>query len=73
MVKRFLQRGPRRVRVHMISEGKSLTIEGVLVAETKHDLVLLSASVLEDEHSSVTASGQVEIPRRNVVFKQVLV
>ena len=70
---RFFARGNRRVRVHMISNGKSLTIEGILVAETKHDLVLLAAKVLEEEESSVTVSGQVEIPRDNVVFKQVLV
>jgi hypothetical protein len=69
----FRARGTRRVRVHMLAQGKSLTIEGILVAETKLDLVLLSARVLEDEHASVEASGQVEIPRANVIFKQVLV
>jgi hypothetical protein len=72
MVK-FWERGTRRVRVHMIANGKSLTIEGILVAETRQDLIVLSAKVLEDEGASVAASGQVEIPRANVVFKQVLV
>lgn len=67
------QRGPRRVRVHLIAGGKSLTIEGILIAETKHDLILYSAKVLETEEAAVEASGQVEIPRRNVVFKQVVI
>jgi len=57
----------------MIAQGKSLTIEGILVAETKHDLVLLAAKVLEEEETNVSVSGQVEIPRANVIFKQVLV
>jgi hypothetical protein len=69
----FATRGTRRVRIHMIAEGKSLTIEGILVAETRHDLVLLSAKVLEEEEASVSLTGQIEIPRGNVVFKQVLV
>lgn len=73
MVTRFFERGPRRVRVHLLADGKSLTIEGILVTETKHDLVLLTAKVLEGEDSAVSVTGQVEIPRRNVVFKQVLV
>lgn len=72
-MKSFLTRGTRRVRVHMISNGKSLTIEGILVAETKRDLVLLTAKVLEEEETSVSITGQIEIPRENVIFKQVLV
>jgi hypothetical protein len=71
MVKFPWQRGARRVRVHIIARNKSLTIEGILVAETKRDLILYSAKVLEDESAAVEASGQVEIPRENVVFKQV--
>lgn len=67
------ERGNRRVRVHLIAQGKSLTIEGILVAETKRDLILYSAKVLEDAEAAVSASGQVEIPRENVIFKQVLV
>jgi hypothetical protein len=67
------ERGHRRVRVHLIAHGKSLTIEGILVAETKRDLILYSAKVLEDTDAAVVASGQVEIPRENVIFKQVLV
>lgn len=70
---RFWQRGNRRVRVHMIANGKSMTVEGILVAETKHDLVLLAAKVIEDQDASASMSGQVEIPRKNVIFKQVLV
>jgi RNase P/RNase MRP subunit p29 len=70
---RFLSRGTRRVRVHMISNSKSLTIEGILVAETKRDLVLLTAKVMEEEETSVSITGQIEIPRENVIFKQVLV
>jgi hypothetical protein len=71
--RRLFSRGTRRVRIHLIASGKSLTIEGILVAETKHDLILYSAKVLEDEGAAVSASGQVEIPRQNVIFKQVLV
>lgn len=73
MVKWPWERGTRRVRVHLIAQGKSLTIEGILVATTKSDLILYSAKVLEDEHAAVEASGQVEIPRANVIFKQVIV
>lgn len=73
MVRNFLARGTRRVRVHMISNGKSLTIEGILVAETKRDLILLTAKVMEEEETSVSVSGQIEIPRENVIFKQVVV
>ena len=50
-----------------------MTIEGILVAETKRDLILYSATVLEDQETAVEAAGQVEVPRENVLFKQVLV
>lgn len=69
----FFSRGTRRVRVHMIAQGKSLTVEGILVAETKRDFVLFSATVLEDGESAIPATGQIEIPRENVIFKQVLI
>lgn len=72
-MKGLFQRGPRRVLVHMISQGRSLSIEGILVAETKRDLVLYTAKVIEGDEASVSVTGQIEIPRENVVFKQVLV
>lgn len=71
-MKGLFQRGTRRVAVHVIAQGKTLTIEGILIAQTKSDLVLLSAKVIESDEAGVTVEGQIEIPRANVIFKQVL-
>jgi hypothetical protein len=68
----FFKRGPRKVRVHMLTDGRSLTIEGILTATLKREYVLLTAKVLEDTATTFEATGQIEIPRENVVFLQVL-
>ena len=63
-------RGKRRVRLHL--RGDDPSVEGILLGRYAGHYVLLTATMLEDEDTSVPLDGTVEVPAGNVVFVQVL-
>lgn len=59
----------RRVRVHLLD--RTTTIEGIQIARTRSDLVLDAAQLLGTENAT-DLSGRTAIPRKQVLFRQVL-
>lgn len=64
------RRRNRKVRLHLAHGAPS--IEGVLVGRCDNHYVIWAPKVLEQEDATVTVSGHVEVPERNVMFVQVL-
>lgn len=63
----------RKVRFHAIdAQGRSHTFEGVLAAVTKEDYILWAPRMITGEEETQTLSGHLELPKSNVLFKQIL-
>jgi hypothetical protein len=58
----------RRVRVHLKDNAPS--IEGVLVANVDGHYLLKVPKVLNGTDETISLNGEVEIPRKNVLFIQ---
>lgn len=81
MVSPFSKRR-RVVRLHLqngvtldrsgITEAPGATIEGVLVARTRWDYVLLAAKLVEGPEQTIPLEGAVEIERARVLFRQIM-
>lgn len=64
----MVTRGSRKFRFQL---DDGTTIDGVQIKRTRHEYVVLAASEVVDEDSSVSI-GQVLIERSRVVYRQVL-
>ena len=57
---------PRRVRIHQLDPAP--TLEGLLVSSLNGHYKLLKPSVLESPERSLELSGDVWVPKANVIF-----
>jgi hypothetical protein len=66
----MVRRNAKTLRFHF--HDRQTSIEGVLVRTRRNDYVVESPKLIEGPESTVTLSGPIEIPKTNVLFKQVL-
>ena len=72
----------RLVRLHLqngvtldrsgITESPGVTIEGILVARTRWDYILVAAKLIEGPEQTIPLEGGAEVERARVLFKQVM-
>lgn len=60
----------RKVRLHLKDGGPS--IDGVLAGRSGRHYIIWAPQVIEGADATVTVSGHVEVPERNVLFLQIL-
>lgn len=63
-------RDKKTMRFHF--KDRTTSIEGVLVRTTRSDYIVEAPKLIEGPEDTVSVSGPLEIPRQNVLFKQVL-
>lgn len=63
-------RPKKTMRFHF--KDRATSIEGVLVRKTRSDYIVEAPKLIEGPEDTVSVSGPIEIPKSNVLFKQVL-
>lgn len=63
-------RPKKTMRFHF--NDRTTSIEGVLVRTTRSDFIVEAPKLIEGADTIVDLSGPLEIPKSNVLFKQVL-
>jgi hypothetical protein len=63
-------RRSKSVRFHF--KDRVTSVEGVLVRTTRHDYIVEVPKIVEGPDQTVTVTGPLEIPKSNVLFKQVI-
>lgn len=63
-------RPKKTMRFHF--KDRTTSIEGVLIRSTRYDYIVEAPKLIEGADSIVDMSGPLEIPKSNILFKQVL-
>jgi hypothetical protein len=66
-----VRRDKKRIRFHF--NDRTTSIEGVLIRSTRHDYIVEVPTLIEGPDQTVSLTGPVEIPKTNILFKQVLI